>query len=491
MGELTDIFGRSPALLTDLYQLTMAYGYWKSGRQDVRAAFHVFFRRNPFGGGYTVACGLEGLIEFIEQFRYSDDDLDFLARQTADGGRPLFEPDFLTYLRELRLRVDVDAVVEGTAVFPHEPLVRVTGPVLHCQLLETPLLNLIGFPTLVATKAARICQAARGKPVIEFGLRRAQGPDGGLTASRAAYVGGCVGTSNALAGKLFGIPVKGTHAHSWVMLFDDERQAFEAYADAMPDNCLLLVDTYNSLDGVRRAIEIGRRLRAGGHSLQGIRLDSGDLAYLSIEARRLLDEAGFPEAIIVASNELDEHVIDSLYTQGARIDVWGVGTRLVTAFDEPALGAVYKLSAVQDAAGRWQYKVKLSEQTAKITTPGVLQVRRYRRDGEFLADMIYDEPMGIPDAEPLIVDPVDPMRRKPIPPGASHEDLLAPVFRAGQRVYQPPPLAAVRQRAHQQLEALHPAIRRLVNPHEYPCGLEKNLHELKTRLILQARGLAR
>jgi nicotinate phosphoribosyltransferase len=491
VGELTDIFGRSPALLTDLYQLTMAYGYWKSGRQDVRAAFHVFFRRNPFGGGYTVACGLEGLIEFIEQFRYSDDDLDFLARQTADGGRPLFEPDFLTYLRELRLRVDVDAVVEGTAVFPHEPLVRVTGPVLHCQLLETPLLNLIGFPTLVATKAARICQAARGKPVIEFGLRRAQGPDGGLTASRAAYVGGCVGTSNALAGKLFGIPVKGTHAHSWVMLFDDERQAFEAYADAMPDNCLLLVDTYNSLDGVRRAIEIGRRLRAGGHSLQGIRLDSGDLAYLSIEARRLLDEAGFPEAIIVASNELDEHVIDSLYTQGARIDVWGVGTRLVTAFDEPALGAVYKLSAVQDAAGRWQYKVKLSEQTAKITTPGVLQVRRYRRDGEFLADMIYDEPMGIPDAEPLIVDPVDPMRRKPIPPGASHEDLLAPVFRAGQRVYQPPPLAAVRQRAHQQLEALHPAIRRLVNPHEYPCGLEKNLHELKTRLILQARGLAR
>lgn len=488
MVDLTHIYGRSMALLTDMYQLTMAYGYWKSGRADTQAVFHVFFRRNPFGGGYTVACGLEGAINFIENFRYSQEDLEYLASQTGATGKPLFEEAFLRYLGELRLTVDLDAVPEGTAVFPHEPLVRVAGPVLHCQLLETPLLNLVGFPTLIATKAARICQAARGEPVLEFGLRRAQGPDGGLMASRAAYVGGCTGTSNALAGEIFGIPAKGTHAHSWVMLFEDEREAFASYAAAMPDNCLLLVDTYNSLDGVRHAIEIGKRLRDSGQKLLGIRLDSGDLAYLSIEARRLLDEAGFADALIVASNELDEHVIDSLHTQGARIDVWGVGTRLATGFDEPALGTVYKLSAVRDGQGRWQYKVKLSEQAAKITTPGVLQVRRYRRDSEFLADMIYDEPMGVPP-EPIIVDPIDMTRRKPVPPDAAHEDLLVEVFRAGRRVYDPPPLTAVRQRTQEQLGALNPAIRRLVNPHEYPCGLEKNLHDLKTRLILKARGL--
>jgi nicotinate phosphoribosyltransferase len=376
-------------------------------------------------------------------------------------------------------------------VFPHEPLVRVRGPILQAQIIETPLLNLVNFQTLIATKAARVCLAAKGEPVLEFGLRRAQGIDGALSASRAAYVGGCAATSNVLAGKLFGIPVKGTHAHSWVMSFDDETEAFEQYAEALPNNCVFLVDTYDTLEGVRRAAEVGRKLRARGHEMVGIRLDSGDLAYLSIEARKILDEAGFPKAAILASNDLDENLIASLKEQGAKVNVWGVGTKLVTAFDQPALGGVYKLSALRDTpGGDWRYVVKLSEQTAKVSNPGVLQVRRFRGGQGFVADAIYDEPTGVGDGRPTtIVDPMDMTRRKTVPAGTPHEDLLAPIFRGGKLVYDMPPLEEVRRRTAEQLAGFHASIKRFVHPHPYPAGLERRLHDLKTELVLRARGL--
>ena len=387
----------------------------------------------------------------------------------------------------MRFSCDVDAIPEGTAVFPQEPLLRIQGPILQCQLFETALLNLINFQSLIATKAARVCLAARGEPVLEFGLRRAQGVDGALAASRAAYIGGCAATSNVLAAKLYGIPVRGTHAHSWVMSFDDEREAFRAYAEAMPNNCVFLVDTYNTLEGVRRAVEVGRLLRERGHEMVGIRLDSGDLAWLSVEARKILDEAGFPNAVIVASNDLDEHIIASLKEQGAMINVWGVGTKLVTAYDQPALAGVYKLGAVRGDDGRWVYKVKLSEQSAKISTPGIQQVRRFRSDKEFIGDGIFDIERGAPGAF-IIVDPLDVTRRKHIDPETPFEDLLVPIFRRGQLVYQPPLLGDVRQRAQAQLAMFHMGVKRFVNPHQYPVGLELGLHDLKTELVLRARG---
>ncbi|HEX7185348.1 MAG TPA: nicotinate phosphoribosyltransferase [Thermoanaerobaculia bacterium] len=489
MGALGEIYGTSLALLTDLYELTMAYGYWKSGTWTKEAVFHHHFRKPPFGSGFTLACGLEPAIELIESFRFSADDLGYLAGLQGNDGSPLFEPAFLDFLRKMELECDIDAIPEGTVVFAQEPLVRVRGPIIQSQILETALLNLINFQTLIATKAARVCLAAQGEPVLEFGLRRAQGIDGGLSAARAAYAGGCAATSNVLAGKLFDIPVKGTHAHSWVLSFDTEREAFEAYARAMPNNCVFLVDTYDSLEGVRQAAQAGRWLRERGHEMAGIRLDSGDLAYLSIEARKILDEAGFPQAQILASSELDEHLIESLKLQGARIAVWGVGTRLATAWEDPALGGVYKLTAVREDGGPWKYKVKLSEQIAKITTPGIQQVRRFTSGGEFVADMIFDEEMGAP-AAPTIVDPKDMTRRKEIPWGTAHHDLLVPVFRKGRRVYDPPPLSEVRRRAQEQLAGFHPGVKRFVNPHQYPVGLELGLFDLKTRLILEARGLA-
>lgn len=476
------------ALLTDLYQLTMAYGYWKSGRADQEAVFNLFFRKAPFGSGYTVACGLSPVIDFTEGFRFRPDDLEYLAGLSGNDGQRLFDQPFLDHLAALRLAVTVHGVPEGTIVFPHEPLLRVQGPILHCQLLETALLNIVNFDTLVATKAARVCLAAQGDPVLEFGLRRAQGPDGGLAASRAAHVGGCAATSNVLAGKRFGIPVRGTHAHSWVMAFDSELEAFEAYAEVMPNNCVFLVDTYDTLEGVRNAIRVGRHLRQRGQELAGIRLDSGDLAWLSIQARRMLDEAGFPNATIVASNDLDEHLIQSLKGQGAAIGIWGVGTKLCTAYDQPALGGVYKLAAIRHPGGPWSYRVKLSQQVVKISNPGIQQVRRMKRGGEFIADVIYDLGLGIEDGCSL-VDPMDPTRQKLVPKGTPWEDLLVPVFQDGRRVYDPPALSASRARTLEQLAGFNPSVKRLTNPHQYPVGLERGLHGVKTALILKARGL--
>jgi nicotinate phosphoribosyltransferase len=478
----------SPGLFTDLYQLTMAYGYWKSGVVTTEACFHLSFRENPFGGGYALACGLEQASQYLSELRFSSEDIEHLAAMKGNDGERLFDPAFFEWLADFRFDADVDAVPEGTVVFPREPILRVRGPIASCQLVETALLNIINFQTLIATKAARVCQAAGGDPVVEFGLRRAQGPDGGISASRAAYIGGCTGTSNTLASSAFGIPAAGTHAHSWVMLFDSEAEAFERYADAMPNNCTLLVDTYDTLEGVRRAIEIGKVLSERGHEMIGVRIDSGDLAWLSRKARELLDDAGLSSARIFASNELDEHLIESLKDQGAAIDVWGVGTKLVTAYEQPALGGVYKLSAVRENGGRWVPRIKVSEQTAKVTTPGVQNLRRYSQDGVWIGDMVYDA-QSPPDGEGVMVDPEDSTRRKSFEPTDSYEELLVPITRGGQVVSEAPSIEAVRNRAAAQLDALDPSIKRFLNPHSYPVGLEKGLSDTRTRLIMEARGL--
>ena len=489
MDTLASLYRSPLALLTDLYQLTMAYGYWRQGLAEREAVFHLSYRTNPFRGGYSIAAGLEQAIAFVRGFRFEPDDLDYLRGLRGADDAPLFSEGFVAYLGALQLTLDLDAVPEGTAIFPHEPLLRVRGPLLQAQLLETALLNIINFQTLIATKASRVVSAAAGQPVIEFGLRRAQGFDGALTASRAAYVGGVSGTSNVLAGKHFGLPVKGTHAHSWVMVHDGELEAFLAYAEAMPNNCIFLVDTYDTLEGVRRAVEVGRALRARGHELLGVRLDSGDLAWLAQRAREILDDGGFPGAVIVASNDLDEHLIESLKHQGAPIGVWGVGTKLVTAYDQPALGGVYKLAAIRDADGAWTYKLKLSEQSVKISTPGMLNVRRFSDAHGFVGDVIYDELSGLPQPC-IIVDPADATRRKAFTPATPSEELLTPIFRKGHLVYAPPPLDAIRARVRAQLASLHAGIKRFQNPHSYPVGLEACLFNLKQRLVLEARGFS-
>ncbi|MEM6391245.1 MAG: nicotinate phosphoribosyltransferase [Planctomycetota bacterium] len=490
MTDLNTVYRTPLSLLTDLYQLTMAYGYWKLGRADDEAVFHLFFREVPFGGGYAIAAGLAHAVDFIRGFGFAPSDLDYLATLSGNDGKTLFETAFLDELGELTLTCDIDAVPEGTVVFPNEPMVRVRGSILQGQLLETALLNLINFQTLVATKAARVCVAAGDDAVLEFGLRRAQGIDGALAASRAAYIGGCAATSNVLAGKLFSIPVKGTHAHSWVMSFDDEPSAFDAYAQAMPNNCVFLVDTYDTLPGVRHAIEAGRRLRSRGYAMAGIRLDSGDLASLSVEARRLLDEAGFPDAVIVASNDLDEHSIQELKQRGATIATWGVGTKLATAYDQPALGGVYKLGAIRRGGGEWTHRVKLSEQTIKTSVPGMLQVRRFEDAQGYVADMIYDELLGAPESS-TIIDPADATRPVAIRHGCQARDLLTPITRGGSVCFQDESLQAIRQRVRDGLKKMDPSTKRLLQPQVYPVGLEPGLHSIRGRLIAEARREAK
>ncbi|MCU0645522.1 MAG: nicotinate phosphoribosyltransferase, partial [bacterium] len=471
MSLLKKLYSQNLVLLTDLYQLTMAYGYWKSGLQDHQSVFHLSFRENPFKGGYAVACGLETAIEFLSDFHFEQSDIDYLSSLKGNDSARLFEQDFLDYLLRLEFVCSIDAIPEGTVVFPHEPLVRVTGPLLQAQIIETSLLNIINFQTLIATKASRIVEAAQGEPILEFGLRRAQGIDGSLSASRAAYIGGCSATSNVLAGKLFDIPVKGTQAHSWVMCFDSEVDAFAAYAEALPNNCIFLVDTYDSLAGVRNAVTIGKQLRQKGHEMIGIRLDSGDLAYLSIEARKILDENGFPNAVIVASNDLDEHIITSLKRQGAKIMVWGVGTKLVTGHDQPALGGVYKLSAIRKNNHQpWSYRIKLSDHAINP-----------------VGDMIFDLEMN-DNISKILVDPMDATRRKSIDKNADESNLLIPIFRDGSCIYHIPDIHSVRNFAAEQIKAFHPGIRRLLHPHEYPVGLELSLFKHKTKLIMKAKG---
>ncbi|MEM0997576.1 MAG: nicotinate phosphoribosyltransferase [Bacteroidota bacterium] len=485
MNSLATLYRPSLALLTDLYQITMAYGYWQSGTAEREAVFHLFFRKNPFGGGYALVAGLEPAMDLMENFAFSEDDLAYLAGLRGNDGAPLFDPAFIDFLRAAEFACDVDAMPEGTPAFPHEPLLRIKGPLWQCQLLETPLLTVINFQTLVATKASRIMQVAGNDTVLEFGLRRAQGIDGGLSASRAAYVGGVHATSNVLAGKLYDIPVRGTHAHSWVMAHDTEMEAFAAYARAMPNNCVFLVDTYDTLEGVRKAAEMGRRLRELGHEMIGVRLDSGDLAELSIQARKILDVAGLPEVKIVASNDLNDHSIADLKARGAQIAIWGVGTKLATSYDQPALGGVYKLSAIRDAGGSWEYKVKLSEQLIKVSNPGVLQVRRLFREGRPVADLLYNEEMDVKSEK--LMNPVERDRWLPLPTHDAHTDLLRPVFRNGKLVAARPSLDHIRNAGKTWLQQFPEAIRQLTVETAFPVGLEENLHALKLRLINAAR----
>ncbi len=484
--------GAGYELLTDLYQLTMAQGYWRTGQGKTQACFHAYFRDYPFKGGFAVACGMDQLAELIEDFRFTDDDIAYLSGLEAPAGGALFDADFLDYLRTYRLSVDIDAVPEGTIVFPHEPLVRVTGPIMDCQIIETPLLNCVNFETLIATKAARVCLAAAGRPVAEFGLRRAQGAGGGLWASRAAVVGGCASTSNILAGKLFSIPVSGTHAHSWVMSFPDELTAFRAYAKEFPHNCVLLVDTYNVEQGIRNAITVGLEMRERGEKLAAIRIDSGDLAWLAKMARRMLDEAGLADCGIVLSNDLDEHTIRSILDEGAPVNSWGVGTKLACAFDQPTLGGVYKLSATRAPGEQhWTDRLKISESAAKLTVPGVLDVRRYyAEDGTIAGDMVFDVNAGV-GAREVIVDPMDDLRQKNLA-GKRYELLLEPLARAGEVVLPADrrDAMAAQARAAEGLARLDESQKRMLNPHTYPVGLEYGLCERRRALVGKLRGIA-
>lgn len=477
------------ALLTDLYQLTMAQGYWACGKIEERACFHMTFRESPFKGGYAIACGMDQLAAFIDDFSFSDEDIAYLASLTAPAGGKMFIPEFLEYLRTMELEVDVDAVHEGTVVFPQDPLVRVIGPILQCQIIETPLLNLINFETLIATKAARVCVSA-GAPVAEFGLRRAQGPKGGLLASRAAVIGGCSSTSNVLAGKDFNIPVSGTHAHAWVMSFDDELTAFREYARIMPNNCVLLVDTYDVGTGIDNAITVGLEMKERGEHLMAIRIDSGDLAWLAKMARRKLDAAGLTDTGIVLSNDLDEFTIQSIRDEGAQVTGWGVGTKMATAYDQPTLGGVYKLSAVQSKdSDIWRDCLKITEQTGKLTTPGILDIRRYyHEDGHIAGDMVYDVNTPV-NAHEIIVDPSDPLRRKTLM-GKRYERIMFPLARKGVVCLEPEFRDAMKaqQRTRAGLATLDESQKRIWNPHSYPVGLERNLYERRSRLVESKRG---
>jgi nicotinate phosphoribosyltransferase len=492
MGYKALPYRHSMALYADLYELTMGQVYLASGMKDWEGAFYASYRHNPFSGGYAIACGLEFVIDYLKNLRFDDEDIRYLASITGNDERALFNKEFLEYLRQMRFTCDVDAVPEGTIIFPHELLIRVTGPIIQAQLIETALLTFLNFQTLIATKSARICQAAAGQPVLEFGARRAHGVDGAYSATRAAYIGGCDGTSNVWAAKHLGLPataVKGTMAHSLVMSFEGELDAFIAYAQALPNNCTFLVDTYGTLEGVRHAIEAGKELRRRGFELAGIRLDSGDLAALSKRAHAMLHEAGFDSTPIVASNDLDERLIESLRRQDAAIAIWAVGTRLVTAYDDPALGGVYKLSAIRRPGGAWERKIKLSDQPIKVSNPGVLQIRRYHTAAKNIADAIYDVETDMSQGC-IIVNPLDMTRQLKISAATPYTDLLVPIFRGGELVYGLPTLEEIRHNRLRELSRVDLGVKRFDYPDEYPAWLEKSLYVAKTDLILERRGIS-
>ena len=405
-------------LLTDLYELTMMQGYFKHKDQNETVIFDAFYRTNPGEGGYAIAAGLEQVIQYIKDLHFSDEDIEYLA------GLGIFEQDFLDYLRGFQFTGDIYAIPEGSVIFPREPLVKVIAPIMQAQLMETAILNIINHQSLIATKAARVCYAARGDGIMEFGLRRAQGPDAGTYGARAAVIGGCIGTSNVLCGRLFDVPVKGTHAHSWIMSFPDEYTAFKTYADMYPSACILLVDTYDTLkSGVPNAIKVFQEMKEAGVPLTyyGIRLDSGDLAYLSKKARKMLDQAGFPDAVISASNDLDEFLIDSLKVQGAAITSWGVGTNLITSKDCPSFGGVYKLAAIKDKEGNFIPKIKLSENSEKVTNPGNKTVYRIyeKESGKVKADLICLVDEKFDENEPMLLfDPLEPWKKTKLPGGS-------------------------------------------------------------------------
>ena len=476
-SHLSTVYKPDFGLLTDLYQLTMAAGYYDQRLHQRKAIFHLFYRKAPFGGDFALSAGLALAIDLVKGLKFSADDVQYLGRLKGANGQPLFKEPFLNYLQRLKFTGNIYAVPEGEVVLPHEPLLRIEGNIVECQLLETALLTVMNFSTLIATKAARIKAAAGEDTVLEFGLRRAQGIDGGLTASRSAYVGGADASSNVWAGRYYGVPVKGTHAHSWVMAFPSEEEAFEAYAEAMPNNSIFLVDTYDTLDGIAAAILEGKKLRERGHEMLGVRLDSGDLAELSIAAREMLDAAGFPDAKVIASDSLDEYAIADLKARGARIDVWGIGTRLATAHDQPALGGVYKLAAIEDENGDWLPRMKLSETAIKVSNPGRQGVRRYydEKDDFPMGSVIYNQFNGSPTGRFYTQEGFSVS----VPPGLREDELLRPVFEDGELVYASPTLQSTRARALKSWKNWS----RISNFANFPHGLDTALYEDKMNLL--------
>jgi len=470
-------------LLTDLYELTMAAGYFEAGKAEEKAAFELTFRRLPPNRNFILTAGLAQLVDYLLNLSFTDEEIDYLKTvpqfRTASNG-------FWDYLRLLRFTGDLFAMPEGTPAFPGEPVLILRGPVIEAQIPETYSLATIGFQSMVASKAVRCVDAAAGRSIIEFGTRRAHTPEAGVLGARAAYIGGCAGTSNLQAGQQFGIPVSGTQAHSWIMFFENEREAFQAYAKMMPNNCIFLVDTYDSIQGIRHAIEAGSELRKQGHEMIGVRLDSGDGPALSIKARAMLDQAGFVNAKIVGSGNLDEFIITDLKRRRARIDVWGVGTKLSTGQPDGALDGVYKLGAIRPPGGEWQYRIKLSEESAKTSIPGSLQVRRfYQPAGRFLADAIYETAHGVP--EPCEIVDIQTANRTTISAERSYSDLLVPIFRAGKLVYETPDIEASREQLRKQLGCAPSEILRLNDPQPYNVGIERSLYELRSKLIEHAQ----
>ena len=473
-------------LLTDLYQLTMMQGYFKNKDKNETVIFDAFYRSNPQGSGYAICAGLQQVIDYIKDLRFSEEDIIYLE------SLKIFDKDFLDYLASFRFSGDIYAIPEGSVMFPREPMIKVIAPIMEAQLIETAILNIINHQSLIATKASRVCYAAKGDGIMEFGLRRSQGPDAGLYGARAAVIGGCIGTSNVLAGQLFDVPVRGTHAHSWVMSFPDEYTAFKTYANMYPNACTLLVDTYDTLkSGVPNAIRVFTEMREAGIKLTsyGIRLDSGDLAYISKKARKMLDEAGFPDAVISASNDLDEFLIDSLKAQGAAITSWGVGTNLITSKDCPSFGGVYKLAAIMKPNGDFIPKIKLSENTEKITNPGNKTIYRiYEKEtGKIKADLIclvdeqFDESKSL-----LLFDPTEPWKKTKLAGGTyTMKEMLVPVFLKGECVYQSPTVMDIRAFCQQELNTLWDETRRFVNPHKVYVDLSARLYDMKINLLDQ------
>lgn len=474
---------RNLTLLTDLYELTMMQGYFKNNKNET-VVFDAFYRRNPSGNGFAICCGLEQVIEYIKELHFEKDDIEYL-RSTG-----IFEEDFLEYLSNFKFSGDIYAIPEGSVVFPKEPLIKVIAPIMEAQLIETAILNIVNHQSLIATKAERVVYAAQGDGVMEFGLRRAQGPDAGIYGARAAVIAGCVATSNVLAGQMFDIPVKGTHAHSWVMSFPDEYTAFKTYANLYPDACILLVDTYDTLkSGVPNAIKVFSEMKEAGVELKnyGIRLDSGDLAYMSKKARKMLDAAGFEDAIISASSDLDEYLINSLKNQNAKISSWGVGTNLITSADCPAFGGVYKLAAVLDEkTGEFIPKIKVSENSAKITNPGNKTVFRiYDDEGKIKADLIALAGENYSNDQTLLLfDPVETWKKTYLKPGEyTIKEILVPIFKNGECVYESPKTMEIREYCRQEVDSLWEESKRLFNPHEVYVDLSQKLYTIKQQLL--------
>ena len=465
-------------LLTDLYQLTMINGYFENNVHNDVVVFDMFFRKNACKGGYTIVCGIEQLVEYIENLKFSESDLDYLKTLN------LFSDKFLDFLRDFKFTGDIYTVEEGTVMFPNEPIIRIKAPLYQAQLIETALLTIINFQSLIATKASRVCFAAKGDPVFEFGLRRAQGPDAGTYGARAAIIGGCTATANVLAGKMFNIPVVGTHAHSWVQKFDNELDAFEAYAKIYPNNCLLLVDTYDVLkSGMPNAIKVFKELKAKGHKPLGIRLDSGDLDYLSKECKNMLTEAGFEDVRITASNDLDEYCISNLKSSGSPINSWGVGTKLITSSDSPSLGGVYKLVASYKD-GKYDPKIKISEDPEKITNPGYKKVVRiYNTQGHAEADLIMLEDESIDTTKPLtIFHPVYKWKTKTFT-NYTIKELLKPLYINGECKYENKSVIEIQEYTRNELNTLWREYKRLLYPQTYKVDLSEKLCTLKESML--------